>query len=78
VHDIVANVADLSEFISKCLAINLYCERRPLLRILKQTNVLTEPHSGSCDLRTTIRKVFLFVQKHSFLETSIWTRIIRS
>ena len=31
-----------------------------------------------CDCANHDRKVFLSVQKHSFLETSIWTWIIRS
>jgi hypothetical protein len=30
VHAIVANVADFLEFISECLTVNLYCERRPV------------------------------------------------
>ncbi len=34
--------------------------------------------SGNHGLSTANRKVFLSVQKHSFLETSIWTWIIRS
>ena len=41
-HDIVSDLADLFEFIGKCLAVNLYCERRPLFRIFQQTHVLTK------------------------------------